>query len=116
MSDPKPRIETTGVTTVVMHRGCDTVQVIETDFAADPVEPTQDRVRRALSAEHARRLDGAYTRVAQLAVDLANFVEQSVDARTWGGPTIPPQNPITEQRAYLDACALSLVLADKKAV
>lgn len=37
--------------------------------------------------------------IAELQVMFTKYAEECADARTWGGPTIYPQNPITEDVA-----------------
>lgn len=49
--------------------------------------------------------------VEKLRDDLRKFADGCVEARQWGGPTIWPDNPITEDRARAAAKVLDAILA-----
>lgn len=49
--------------------------------------------------------------VEKLRDDLRKFADGCVEARQWGGPTIWPDNPITDDRARAAAKVLDAILA-----
>jgi hypothetical protein len=57
----------------------------------------------------------ALEKVINLADELEHFVEASVDSRYWGGPTIHPDNPITENTAKMYAAAIRELIAERSA-
>lgn len=51
----------------------------------------------------------ASSRVATLQTDLERYANDCAEARNWGGPTMYPRHPVTEDRARRDAHALQIV-------
>jgi hypothetical protein len=47
--------------------------------------------------------------IAELQAMLTKYAEECADARTWGGPTIYPQNPITEDVARRFGALLTVI-------
>lgn len=54
--------------------------------------------------------------LAELARDLQKYADDREEARQWGGPTMYPQNPITEEKARRYARLLREIISDSLSV